>query len=89
MFFRYAANFPWRSQAEWYLTQMQRWRQADDGIDVAAVADAVFRPDLYRTAAAALGLEQQLEVVRAGGGVHRVLDRDASRGHVRVERLVE
>jgi ABC-type nitrate/sulfonate/bicarbonate transport system substrate-binding protein len=54
VFNRYSANFPWRSQAEWYLTEMQRWKLIDPTIDVAAIADCVYRTDLYREAAAAL-----------------------------------
>lgn len=54
VFSRYAANFPWRSQAEWYLSEMRRWKLIDSAIDIAAVADAVYRTDLYREAAAAL-----------------------------------
>ncbi|WP_300304180.1 CmpA/NrtA family ABC transporter substrate-binding protein [Ferrovibrio sp.] len=54
VFSRYSANFPWRSQAEWYLTEMRRWKLIDPATDISAVADAVFRTDLYREAAAAL-----------------------------------
>jgi ABC-type nitrate/sulfonate/bicarbonate transport system substrate-binding protein len=54
VFNRYSANFPWRSQAEWYLTEMRRWKLIDPATDIAAVADAVYRTDLYREAAAAL-----------------------------------
>jgi NitT/TauT family transport system ATP-binding protein/nitrate/nitrite transport system substrate-binding protein len=55
VFFGNAANFPWRSHAQWFLGQMQRWGYLDDtpGIDEAA---AIFRPDLYAQAAASLGL---------------------------------
>lgn len=56
VFHRYAANFPWRSHALWFLTQMLRWGQIDRPIDMRAVADEVYRPDLYRQAAAELGL---------------------------------
>jgi nitrate/nitrite transport system substrate-binding protein len=55
VFSRYSANFPWRSQAEWYLTEMRRWKLIDPATDIAATADAVYRTDLYREAAAALG----------------------------------
>jgi nitrate/nitrite transport system substrate-binding protein len=55
IYHRYAASFPWRSHAVWFLTQMLRWGQVPSGIDFAAVAEAVYRPDLFRTAAAALG----------------------------------
>lgn len=54
VFGRYSANFPWRSQAEWYLTEMRRWKLIDADTDIAATADAVYRTDLYREAAAAL-----------------------------------
>lgn len=54
VFSRYAANFPWRNQAEWYLSEMRRWKLIDADTDIAAVADAVYRTDLYREAAAAL-----------------------------------
>jgi two-component system, oxyanion-binding sensor len=56
VFFRFAATFPWQSHAEWFITQMQRWGQIDPQLDVAATAARVYRPDLYRDAAGALGL---------------------------------
>lgn len=56
VFHRYAANFPWRSHAVWFLTQMLRWGQLDRAIDLQAAAAEVYRPDLYRKAAAQLGL---------------------------------
>lgn len=54
VFSRYCASFPWRSQAEWYLSEMRRWRLIDQDTDISAVADCVYRVDLYREAAAAL-----------------------------------
>ncbi len=56
VFHRYAANFPWRSHAVWFLTQMVRWQQLALPADFHAIAAAVYRPDLYREAAAALGI---------------------------------
>lgn len=56
VFHRYAANFPWRSHAVWFLTQMVRWGQVDGPIDLREVAARVYRPDLYREAAAQLGV---------------------------------
>ncbi len=56
VFFRFAANFPWRSHAEWFIGQMVRWGQVEDPVDVVAKAARVYRPDLYREAAEALGL---------------------------------
>jgi nitrate/nitrite transport system substrate-binding protein len=48
VFHRHLANFPWRSQAQWFLQQMQRWRQIPADTDIAAVAARVYRADLYR-----------------------------------------
>lgn len=48
VFHRYMANFPWRSQAQWFLQQMQRWGQIPATTDIAAVAARVYRADLYR-----------------------------------------
>jgi two-component system, oxyanion-binding sensor len=50
-----AAGFPWRSQARWLIRQMQRWGQAGPMVDAAATAAQVYRPDLYRLAAARVG----------------------------------
>lgn len=56
VFHRYAANFPWISHAEWFVSQMRRWGQIKRPVDARAIASAVYRPDLYRRAAAALNL---------------------------------
>jgi NitT/TauT family transport system ATP-binding protein/nitrate/nitrite transport system substrate-binding protein len=56
IFFDAAATFPWLSHAEWFITQMIRWAQAPPKTDAAAVARAVYRPDLWRAAAKDLGL---------------------------------
>lgn len=56
VYHRYAANFPWRSHAEWTLGQMRRWGQLPASVDIASLTDSVFRPDLYREVASALGV---------------------------------
>jgi ABC-type nitrate/sulfonate/bicarbonate transport system substrate-binding protein len=53
---RYAASFPWRSHAVWFLTQMMRWGQIPATVDVSAAAARAYRPDLYRLAARELGV---------------------------------
>jgi len=57
VFQRNAANFPWRSHADWLLAQMVRWRQVGPDIDIEATADRVYRPDLYRAAAREMGID--------------------------------
>jgi ABC-type nitrate/sulfonate/bicarbonate transport system substrate-binding protein len=55
IYHRYAASFPWRSHAVWFLTQMLRWGQIGPEVDIAAAAERAYRPDLFRAAAADLG----------------------------------
>lgn len=56
VFFRYAATFPWRSQAIWYLTQMARWGQMEKPVNFKKIAEDVYRPEIYREAAKELGV---------------------------------
>lgn len=56
VFHRYAANFPWRSHAQWLIKQMQRWGQIDPRLPVAELAARIYRPDIYREAAKSLGI---------------------------------
>jgi len=56
VFHRYAANFPWRSQTLWYASQMARWGHLPEATDLATAVEQCVRPDLYRRAAADLGL---------------------------------
>jgi ABC-type nitrate/sulfonate/bicarbonate transport system substrate-binding protein len=56
IYHRYAASFPWRSHAVWFLTQMLRWGQIGPEVDIPAAAEAAYRPDLFRQAAADLGV---------------------------------
>ncbi|HET8710305.1 MAG TPA: CmpA/NrtA family ABC transporter substrate-binding protein, partial [Spongiibacteraceae bacterium] len=48
VFHRFQANFPWRSHAQWFIEQMQRWQQVRGEVDTAEVAARVYRTDLYR-----------------------------------------
>ncbi len=50
-----AANFPWKSHALWYYSQMVRWGQVVASPANAVIAAACFRPDLYRIALAPIG----------------------------------
>lgn len=56
VFYRYAATFPWRSHAEWFITQMYRWGQIGRAMDIKKAAAEVYRPDIYREAAKELGI---------------------------------
>jgi nitrate/nitrite transport system substrate-binding protein len=67
VFHRNCANFPWTSHALWFASQMVRWGQAPESLDFAAAA-AVYRPDLFRRAAASLGEAAPLADRKAEGG---------------------
>ena len=62
-----AAGFPWRSHAAWFASQMLRWGQAPPAPGFVAAAQAVYRPDLYRTAAAALGRSAPIDDLKLEG----------------------
>ncbi|MGR4862770.1 CmpA/NrtA family ABC transporter substrate-binding protein [Caulobacter sp. LARHSG274] len=55
VFHQAAAGLPRREHALWFLSQMVRWGQVDGDLDLGAVADRVYRPDLFRDAALSLG----------------------------------
>ena len=57
VFFRYQANYPFASDAVWYLTQMRRWGQIPEAKPdawYAETAQSVFLSDLYLDAAQSL-----------------------------------
>jgi len=62
-----AANFPWKSHALWYYSQMVRWGEVEASPHNAALAAAAFRPDLYRQATAPLGLSTPLADFKSEG----------------------
>lgn len=55
IFHRDAAGLPRREHALWFLSQMVRWGQVGPDLDLEAVADQVYRPDLFREAALSVG----------------------------------
>ena len=69
VFSRYAANYPWLSHAQWFIGQMIRWGQIDRALSIQAIAASVYRPDLYRQAAAQLGIDMP-EISVKQEGIH-------------------
>lgn len=51
-----AANFPWSSHAAWFYSQMVRWGEVEHTPERARAAAMTFRPDVYRSALAPLGV---------------------------------
>lgn len=62
-----AANFPWKSHALWYYSQMVRWSEVAATSENAELAAATFRPDLYRAALASLNAAAPSEDYRPSG----------------------
>ncbi|MDT0633673.1 CmpA/NrtA family ABC transporter substrate-binding protein [Spectribacter hydrogenooxidans] len=68
VFHRYAANFPWRSHAAWFITQMLRWGQIRHAVDIRRAAAEVYRPDIYRAVAGELNMPAPAADDRPAGG---------------------
>lgn len=58
-FARHATLHPWRSHAAWIASQMIRWGQLDPSTSL-QVANACYRPDLFRAAAGDIGFNAPL-----------------------------
>ena len=54
-FHDHAATYPWRSHAIWFLDQMIRWGLIEPGLPLRAIAERIYRPDLYADALAPVG----------------------------------
>ncbi|MDB5970653.1 MAG: nitrate transporter [Hydrocarboniphaga sp.] len=75
-----AATFPWVSHAMWFISQMRRWNQLPANVDARAIADACYRPDLYRAAAARLGQAYPSSDIKSEG--HHSMPRTLPPEHV-------
>jgi NitT/TauT family transport system ATP-binding protein len=59
-FSRHSANFPWKSHALWFYSQMVRWKQIEPSQTSAEIARNTYRPDIYRDAVSSLGIDVPL-----------------------------
>lgn len=84
VFHRYGANFPWRSHAVWLLTQMVRWGQLLPSTDFEQLAAQVYRPEVYRQAADALGINAPLQDFKSEGGHEQNRHINGTRGPLTV-----
>lgn len=75
-----AANFPWKSHALWYYSQMVRWGEVAASERNADIAAAAFRPDLYRAAVAPLGAALPLADFKTDGTHAQPYDIPAENG---------
>ncbi|MFT6164245.1 CmpA/NrtA family ABC transporter substrate-binding protein [Zhongshania aliphaticivorans] len=70
VFHRYSANFPWLNHAEWFISQMYRWGQLTTPVNIEETVAAVYKPGLFRIAAAALGIESPSIDRKTEGNLH-------------------
>jgi NitT/TauT family transport system ATP-binding protein/nitrate/nitrite transport system substrate-binding protein len=61
-------TFPWISHAKWFMGQFVRWGLTTPEHDFDTIARQIYRPDLWRQAAASLGLDIPLEDEKTEGG---------------------
>jgi ABC-type nitrate/sulfonate/bicarbonate transport system substrate-binding protein len=80
-FARHATLYPWRSQAAWIVSQMIRWGQAPADTDLDA-AIACYRPDLFRQASAAVGLDAPLADSKVEGAHDTTWSTDGAAGSI-------
>jgi len=57
VFANYYASYPFYSHGMWFITQMYRWGQLDKPVDMKAVVEKVYRPDLFEAAAREVGYQ--------------------------------
>jgi NitT/TauT family transport system ATP-binding protein/nitrate/nitrite transport system substrate-binding protein len=76
IFFANAANFPWRSQALWFVDQMARWRYIPPLAGRTAID--IYRPDMFRAAARRCGISAPVEDSKSEGAHRSVWSADGS-----------
>jgi len=54
-FANYYAAYPFYSHGMWFVTQMYRWGQIDKAVDMKALIEKVYRPDLFEEVAKQVG----------------------------------
>jgi len=57
LFYKYNASFPWLSQAEWYMSQMIRWGDISDSLDIESILKNIFWVDFHRQVMEEMGLD--------------------------------
>ena len=57
LFYKYTAAFPWHSHAAWYISQMIRWNDLSNSMDVKNIIKDIFWVDFHRRVCAEMGLD--------------------------------
>ena len=67
VFFKYAASFPWYSHASWYISQMIRWGDLPNSLDIKNIIRDIFWVDTYRLVAEEMGIDFPLANTKPEG----------------------
>lgn len=67
VFSKGGANFPWVSHAIWIVAEMIRWGQVRAPFDIVALAEQVYRADLYRAAMDELAVSTPRDALKKEG----------------------
>jgi len=57
LFYKYTAAFPWHSHAAWYISQMIRWKDLPNTMDVKNIIKDIFWVDFHRQICSEMGLD--------------------------------
>ena len=67
LFFKYAAAFPWHSHAAWYISQMIRWGDLSDSMDIKNIIKDIYWVDFYRQICTDMGLDCPVIDIKSEG----------------------
>lgn len=71
VFHRYNAGFPWLSHSAWYLSQMIRWGDISNSLDIKSILKDIYWVDFYRQVADEMGMNYPQQNIKSEG-VHSV-----------------
>jgi len=80
VFYQYCATFPWHSHAAWYMSQMIRWKDIPDSLDIKNIINDIFWVDFYREIADEMDLDYPLLNVKSEGVHSGSWDIDTTKG---------
>ncbi|MDH5518288.1 MAG: ABC transporter substrate-binding protein [Gammaproteobacteria bacterium] len=80
LFYQYNASFPWHSQAAWYMSQMQRWGDVAESVNIKTVIEAVYWDELYRQVMTEMGLDWPLSSQKTEGAHTKQWQIDSQQG---------
>lgn len=80
VFYKYNASFPWHSHAAWYISQMQRWGNLTDSINIKETLNNIYWVDFYRQVVDEMGIDSPRFNVKAEGQHTEMWEIDSQQG---------